>query len=367
MHQLGEQEKAEQPSEGASPGSLWAFSQDDAVSVHTNPRSERTKVREIRRRTELRAKKSLGQHFLVDREVLQETYRLAQTFASRYDLRALVELGPGWGALTQYLVQVGPACTLIEVDPEACQVLQERFSLEELETSQISPTDQVNHTAYTNHTDCANHNEGWSWKKDQLTLLEADALTFPWESFCEKQGCPEGKGLGFFSNIPYQITKEVWERAFLFLPRAPMGLLMQKEAADRLLAGPGSKEYGPLSALSAGLFAKRKLRNVGPGAFDPPPKVQSTLVALDPLDPEDSAYRKKLEILRLNLAERQAFYRFLQEVFGQRRKKVRNCLDPERMSEISLEIRPLTESRAEALNVEDLFQIFWNLRCKMKG
>lgn len=330
-------------------------------------------MREIRRRTELRAKKGLGQHFLVDREVLEETYRLAQTFASRYDLQALVELGPGWGALTQYLVQVGPACSLIEVDPEACRVLQERFSLEELKTSQVghtnqvSLTDQVGRIAFTNHTDFANQNEGQSWKKDRLTLLEADALAFPWESFCEKLGCPEGKGLGFFSNIPYQITKEVWERAFLFLPRAPMGLLMQKEAADRLLAGPGSKEYGPLSALSAGLFAKRKLRNVGPGAFDPPPKVQSTLVALDPLDPEDPNHGKKLGIIRLNLAERQAFYRFLQEVFGQRRKKVRNCLDSERMSEISPETRPLTESRAEALNVEDLFQIFWNLRCKMKG
>lgn len=361
MHQLGGQGKAEQTLEGALPGNSCALSQDDVLSAHVHPRSERTKLRELRRKTELRAKKGLGQHFLVDREVLEETYRLAQTFASRYDLRALVELGPGWGALTQYLAQVGPACTLIEVDPEACQVLQERFSLEELETSQVSLTNQVSHSNF------AYHDGGRSWKKDQLTLLEADALAFPWESFCEQLGCPEGKGLGFFSNIPYQITKEVWERAFLFLPRAPMGLLMQKEAADRLLAGPGSKEYGPLSALSAGLFAKRKLRNVGPGAFDPPPKVQSTLVALDPLDPEDPNHGKKLEIVRLNLAERQAFYRFLQEVFGQRRKKVRNCLDPEKMSEISPETRPLTESRAEALNVEDLFQIFWNLRCKMKG
>lgn len=351
MHQLGGQGKVQRTSE-EPPLTDYPPLRDQPLSSSQGLKdpphfsSERTRIKEIRRKTELRAKKGLGQHFLVDREVLEETYRLAQTFARRYDLKALVELGPGWGALSQFLAQVGPACTLLEVDPEACQVLQDRFAMEEVETSQEGAR---------------------CWKKDRLTLIEADALTFPWGSFCTRLGCPEGQFLGFFSNIPYQVTKEVWEKAFLFLPRAPMGLLMQKEAADRLLAGPGSKNYGPLSALSAGLFAKRKLRNVGPGAFDPAPKVQSTMVALEPFNLEDPALRGKSAIGKLTLSERQAFYGFLQEVFGQRRKKVRNCLDPERMSELSPEIRPLTESRAEALNVEDLFQIFWNLNSKMKG
>ena len=218
----------------------------------------------------LRADKSLGQHFLL------EPGLLARIAAAAGDLTGLnvVEIGPGPGGLTRALLEAGAAhVTAIEFDPRAVAAI----------------------TALASHT-------------DRLSVIEGDAL---------KQDIPAlvPAPRAIVANLPYNIGTLLLVR---WLHQAAayqsMTLMFQLEVAERICATPGSGAYGRVSVLSQWLCEVSMQMHIPAGAFAPPPKVDSALVRLVPRPLQPSP------------AELRAMERLTAAAFGQRRKMLRGAL-----------------------------------------
>jgi 16S rRNA (adenine1518-N6/adenine1519-N6)-dimethyltransferase len=255
-------------------------------------------LREVIRRFELSARKSLGQNFLLD---LNLTARIARTAAPLEDAN-VIEIGPGPGGLTRALLLAGARQVIaVERDPRSVAALAELAS------------------AFPG----------------RLTIVEGDALAI------------DAAGLApaprkIIANLPYNIATPLllgWLRnaeAFDSLT-----LMFQKEVAMRLAAAPRTKEYGRLSVTAQWRCAVRRLFDIPPRAFVPPPKVTSSVVQLVPrLAPLGPCGRDELE-------------RVLAAGFGQRRKMLRQSLKPLGVDAETLlaaaGVAPT--SRAEALSV----------------
>lgn len=218
----------------------------------------------------VKAKKHLGQHFLKDPAVSQ---RIAGLLSGELNT-AILEVGPGTGALTKPLVaRFGEAVHVVEIDQESVD--------------------------YLNACD---------WM-DSERVHKGDLL----------RSSPEDLGMdGTFSiagNFPYNISSQILFRVLDWRDRVPECVgMFQKEVADRVCAGHGSKTYGILSVLLQVYYRCEYAFTVGPGAFIPPPKVQSGVIRLirTPGQDPDIDY----EVLR----------RVVKAAFGQRRKTLRNAL-----------------------------------------
>lgn len=241
----------------------------------------------------------LGQHFLKNRSILE---RIAD--ASVPDSSAtVVEIGPGKGALTEFLIERAAQVYAVEVDTVLVHYLQGKFR------------------------SAAN-----------LTVLNADVL---------KADLAQWGRVAVAGNLPYYITSPIIEKVLALgslLQRAVF--LVQREVAERLTTGPGSRDYGYLTVQTA-LFAQaRILFNVAPGAFHPPPKVDSAVVLLEPRE-------------RPLVDDAAAFLEFASACFRQKRKTLRNNLS-ERWPGIAEQ--PEASKRAEQLGVEELANLFTRVR-----
>ena len=212
------------------------------------------------------ARRKLGQHFLAKGSILERIARAA----CPQPVDAVIEIGPGRGALTAKLLERASRVIAIEVDPALAAHLRAKFAGE-----------------------------------PRLEVVEADVLA---------TDLVQWGRLPVAGNLPYYIATPILERtARLGVPRAVF--LIQKEVAERLVASPGTRSYGFLT-VEIGLFASaRLLFEVKPGAFHPPPKVDSAVVLLEPRstlaaidNPEDFlrfvslCFRHKRKTLRNNLA-----------------------------------------------------------------
>jgi 16S rRNA (adenine1518-N6/adenine1519-N6)-dimethyltransferase len=216
-------------------------------------------------------KKSLGQHFLKE-PVFAE--RLAEGISS--GTRNIVEIGPGTGMLTQHLVGRCDRLLLVEKDTLLAHQETERWADE-----------------------------------PSVHVVEADILNFDLAAFF---GDEEFTIVG---NFPYNISSQILLMALALWERVPEFIgMFQYEVARRIVSGPGSKEYGILSVLSAARFSGKLLFSVPPGAFNPPPKVRSAVIRLT---------RKEGFSLPCAFASLQTVVR---AAFGQRRKMMRNSLKP---------------------------------------
>jgi 16S rRNA (adenine1518-N6/adenine1519-N6)-dimethyltransferase len=232
---------------------------------------ERPPLRAVLQRHQLRADKRLGQHFLLDPNLLRRIARAAGDLTGR----AVVEIGPGPGGLTRALLDAGAGC-VIAIERDA------RFlpALRELAASVAG----------------------------RLRLVEGDALEMP------LAGLAAGR-VSVVANLPYNIATALLVQWLGELDRIDrMTLMLQREVALRIAAPPGSRTYGRLSVLTQWLCEVRALLQVPARAFVPPPRVDSTLLELVPR-PEPMAP-----------AERPALERVLQAAFGQRRKMLRASL-----------------------------------------
>jgi 16S rRNA (adenine1518-N6/adenine1519-N6)-dimethyltransferase len=254
---------------------------------------------ETLRKHQIRTKKSLGQHFLFDQNITDKIVLAAGNISSA----TVMEIGPGPGGLTRSLLRAGVGRLIAVERDDACLPL-----LRELE--QLS--------------------EG------RLTILGADALQQDDEAMLRDAGVPPGD-VRIIANLPYNIGTELlckWvEHAPLF---SQMVLMFQKEVAERVVAAPGSGDYGRLAVLCQWLYEGEMLFDLPPGAFTPPPKVTSSVIRLtrrkEPLAPANRATLQKL----------------LLAVFSQRRKMLRGSLrqihpDPEallRQTGIDPTLRP---------------------------
>jgi len=261
-------------------------------------------LRETIARHELDARKRFGQHFLLD---LNLTRRIART-AAPLDDGTTIEIGPGPGGLTRALLLEGAARVVaIEVDPRALGALAEL---------QIAAA-------------------------GRLEVIEADALKID----------PATLGPAprrIVANLPYNISTALlvrWLQSADAL--ADMVLMFQKEVVDRLVAVPRTKDYGRLSVLAQHVCEVRRLFDVAPSAFVPPPKVVSSVAHLTP------------RLAGERLANLVPLEKVTAAAFGQRRKMLRGSLSSLFADPVgTLEGRGLSPTaRAEELAVADFVRL----------
>jgi 16S rRNA (adenine1518-N6/adenine1519-N6)-dimethyltransferase len=214
-------------------------------------------------------RKSLGQHFLEDRRILERIVDALDPDASD----TVIEIGPGRGSLTEALVPRVGRLVLVEYDRALAARLRERYA-----------------------------------RTPSVSIVEADVLEVSLASLAEGP-------FKLIGNVPYYITTPILFHA-LEAPRATrIVLLVQREVADRIAAAPGSKTYGALSVNVQAVATARIAFRVAPGSFNPPPKVESAVVVIEPRpDPV------------VNAPDEDSFRRFVQDAFGMRRKQMRRVV-----------------------------------------
>ncbi len=245
-----------------------------------------------------RARRRFSQNFLHDAHYID---RIVAAIAPKTGER-IVEIGPGLGALTAPLIAHAAPITAVEIDRDLAARLRDRFGPE------------------------------------LLTLIEADALRLDWPQFAGA----EARALRIVGNLPYHISTPL---VFALLPIAnrvrDQHFMLQKEVVDRIVADPGSRDYGRLSVMLQFRYRATRLFNVPAGAFSPPPKVDSSIVCLVPKP-----------LAELPDVDRAEFAKIVTAAFGQRRKTLRNALAAHLAAAKIVECGVDPGVRAETLPVE---------------
>ena len=248
-------------------------------------------------------RKRFGQHFLHERHVVDRIIRSLHPRPGEY----IVEIGPGLGALTGELLAVSDTLHAIELDRDLVAQLKERFG-----------------------------------EPERFVIHQADALKF---DYCSLS--PSTQKVRLIGNLPYNISTPL---IFHVLEQSrciqDMYFMLQKEVVDRVAAPPGGKNYGRLSVMVQWRCEVEKLFEVSPGAFTPPPKVQSAVIRLAPYATPP-----------LDVHDPKTFSRLVQQAFSQRRKSLRNTLKG-MLSAQQLEAAGVDpRARAETLSVEEFARL----------
>lgn len=250
-----------------------------------------------------RPRKRFGQHFLHDPHVIGKILAAVSPRAGE----CLVEIGPGLGAITLPLLEKTGALTAVELDRDVIPHLQEAAR-----------------------------------GKGSLEIVQGDALEV---DLCRL--APQGGKLRLVGNLPYNLSTPL---LFHFLEQADcivdMHFMLQKEVVQRMAAKPGGKEYGRLTVMLAARCRVEPLFSIGPGAFKPPPKVDSAFVRLTP-------HRQPPFLLR----DRARFAAVVTRAFSHRRKTLKNALAGlvEEAEIISAGLDP--KARPETLSAEEFARL----------
>ena len=253
------------------------------------------------------ARKRFGQNFLHDDYVIGQ---IVSAINPQHE-QNLVEIGPGLGALTDPVCDEVEALTVIELDRDLAKRLREH-----------------------------------PFNGDKLTVIEQDAMTMDFTELAKTMPVKD-KGLRVFGNLPYNISTPLMFHLFSHAACVDdMHFMLQKEVVNRLAAGHGSKSYGRLSVMAQYYSKVMPVLNVPPGAFKPPPKVDSAVVRLIPhkTPPVDVVSVATLE-------------RVCAQAFNQRRKTIRNSLK-ESLTEAQISALGINPTvRAEVLSLQDFATI----------
>lgn len=248
----------------------------------------------------VRPKKALGQHFLADESVAR---RIAATLDD-FKGYPVVEVGPGMGALTRWLIEAGHDVTVVEIDDESVDYLRREMSAL----------------------------DGRIVEKDFLTL-DLAAL-FPGRDFC------------VIGNYPYNISSQIFFHILDFRDRCVCcSGMLQREVAERLAAPPGTKARGILSVLLQAWYDVEYLFTVSEGVFVPPPKVKSGVVRM-----------RRNGVTDLGCDER-LFKAVVKATFGQRRKTIRNSVKGLLPAGAPVPESPLMALRPEQLTVAQFIEL----------
>jgi 16S rRNA (adenine1518-N6/adenine1519-N6)-dimethyltransferase len=247
--------------------------------------------------SKVRAKKHLGQHFLKDMNIAN---KIVDGLTGHGGYNKVLEIGPGMGVLTQFLVQKPAYSTyVIEIDTESVAYLKKHYE-------ELTPR-----------------------------IIEGDFLKYD-----TSEVFPEP--FAIIGNFPYNISSQIFFKVLQMPDQVPeVVCMLQKEVAQRIASPPGNKDYGILSVLLQAFYDISYLVSVPPGAFDPPPKVQSGVIRLARNSTKALACDQKL------------FFRVVKTAFNQRRKTLRNALKP--IGEFNE--HPLLTKRAEQLSVADFVEL----------
>ena len=249
---------------------------------------------------QVRPKKSLGQHFLTDLSVAS---RIADTVDSCPSI-PILELGPGMGVLTQYLMQKERELKVVEIDRESVEYL---------------------HSHYPSLHD---------------NILGADFLKMDLSSAFS------GRPFVLTGNYPYNISSQIFFKMLDYKDFIPCCTgMIQKEVAERLASAPGSKVYGVLSILIQAWYDVEYLFTVDEHVFDPPPKVKSAVIRLTRNDKTSLGCDERL------------FRRIVKTVFTMRRKMLRNGMKQIIGSNAPMLSDPLFNKRPEQLSIDDFIEL----------
>ena len=258
--------------------------------------------------------KRFGQNFLIDSRVLDKVIRAAEI--TKEDV--VLEIGPGIGTMTQYLSCAAGKVIAVEIDKQLIPILEDTL-------------------------------EGF----DNVTLLNADILKVDIAELVEREN--DGRPIKVVANLPYYITTPIIMGLFeQHVPLESITVMVQKEVAERMQTGPGSKDYGALS-LAVQYYAKPYLAaNVPPNCFMPRPKVGSAVIRLE-------RYAKP----PVDVKDEKLMFQLIRASFNQRRKTLANGL--KNSPELSIEKTVIEEAihelgrgdavRGEALSLEEFARL----------
>lgn len=241
-------------------------------------------------------KKSMGQHFLNRPDIAAAIVDACDSLST--DGRFL-EIGPGPGILTEILLQRSFRLKCAELDRDMIAILQKKFP------------------------DLTPH------------IIQGDILRLNFNDVFD------GQTFNVVGNFPYNISSQIVFQILQFRDLVPQMVgMFQKEMAERIIAPPGSKTYGVISVLTQAWYTGRRIIDVPPAAFDPPPKVDSLVIALDRRT-DDNGIR-----------DPKAFTRIVKQSFAMRRKMLRNNLR-NLFTDEALLSEAFFSQRAEQLSIQD--------------
>lgn len=248
----------------------------------------------------VKPKKFLGQHFLKDLQVAQD---IADTVDACPEL-PILEVGPGMGVLTQFLMTKERPLKVVELDFESVAYLRENFP------------------ALGNN------------------IIEQDFLKMDLAQLFE------GKPFVLTGNYPYNISSQIFFKMLDYKDLIPCCTgMIQKEVAERMAAGPGSKTYGILSVLIQAWYRVEYLFTVHEHVFNPPPKVKSAVIRMTRNETQELGCNEKL------------FKQIVKTTFNQRRKTLRNSISPILDKTNPLTADPLFNKRPEQLSVQEFIDL----------
>ncbi len=250
---------------------------------------------------EVRAKKHLGQHFLTDQNIAR---KIVQSLSFHENYTSLIEIGPGTGVLTQYLIEEKLMdLVLMEIDQESVHYLEKHYT-------NISGLKILN--------------------KDFLKVKLNDYVSSPF---------------GIIGNFPYNISSQIFFKLLEYKTMIPELVgMVQKEVAERICTNEGSKTYGILSVLIGAYYKRELLFTVPNHVFRPPPKVESAVIRL-----------KRKENYHLDCDEK-LFFRIVKQGFQNRRKTLRNALKPINLP-ADLRGQDIFGLRAEQLSISQFIEL----------
>ncbi|MCK5898074.1 MAG: 16S rRNA (adenine(1518)-N(6)/adenine(1519)-N(6))-dimethyltransferase RsmA [Methylococcales bacterium] len=249
------------------------------------------------------ARKRFGQNFLQDHGIIYQIITAIQAQKNQ----AWVEIGPGLGALTQPLIDLGVKLDVVELDRDLVRYLIDKFS-----------------------------------SQTNITIHSADALNFDFQSLVKANN-----KLRIIGNLPYNISTPL---LFHLLKNAAviedMHFMLQKEVVDRMCAGSGNKKYGRLTVMMQYHCRCERLFDVPPESFNPAPKVMSAIVRLIP------HAQAPVEIPNV-----EALNKVVTQAFNQRRKTLRNSLKKLICEDDMLALKISPKARAEEISLSDFAQL----------
>jgi 16S rRNA (adenine1518-N6/adenine1519-N6)-dimethyltransferase len=258
--------------------------------------------------------KKYGQNFLIDTHILEEIIEAAQVGADDF----VLEIGPGIGTMTQYLCEAARQVVAVEIDTNLIPILQDTLS-----------------------------------SYDNVEVLNADILKVDIGKLASEHN--GGRPIKVVANLPYYITTPIIMGLFeSHVPIDSITIMVQKEVADRMQEGPGSKEYGALS-LAVQYYAKPEIvLEVPPSCFMPQPKVGSAVIRLT-----------RHEVPPVSVESEKLLFQIIRASFNQRRKTLANGLNnfgafslgKEEIQSCIEELGVPANIRGEALSLEQFAQL----------
>lgn len=268
-------------------------------------------IKEIAQRFDFTFSKGLGQNFLTDRSVLCDIVAAAEIESG------VLEIGPGFGVLTQELADAADKVVSVEIDRRLLDVLE--YTLEDF---------------------------------DNVKIINADVMKINLSEIIREEF--GGERISVAANLPYYITTPIITMLIeQKLPIKNIVVMVQKEVADRISAKPGTKDYGAISVLCQYYTNPSVVVKVPAGSFVPPPKVDSAVLKLEVCDKPN-----------IEVADEKMFFKVVKASFAQRRKTLLNCLSnssfglsKQELSEMLLSVGIEPTVRGETLGLAEFAKI----------